>query len=249
MGYADDQSFYTGILHKSGCTSTYIISSPYYGNISPDYLQYPWPETSETNSPTPSAFVSARKAVVLRIALAIRHAPAHQLQVATRFQGVAQVVVPRVAGDEDHFLTEASPGHGQGPRESPGVCCYIDLHSPWMLPQSPHRSFLGCNPGSIPTGPWPSDNTLHRLIAFRIHHLSSHLMISQGTSLLRDRILGAPREANTGGGVSWPLNSSHDHRFLSKKVSSGIVRKHERAKCHGIVAFPIIFPELAIYIT
>jgi hypothetical protein len=110
--------------------------------------------------------------------------------------------VPRVAGDEDHFLTEASPGHGQGPRESPGVCCYIDLHSPWMLPQSPHRSFLGCNPGSIPTGPWPSDNTLHRLIAFRIHHLSSHLMISQGTSLLRDRILGAPREANTGGGVS-----------------------------------------------
>ena len=74
------------------------------------YLQYPWPETSETNSPTPSAFVSARKAVVLRIALAIRHAPAHQLQVATRFQGVAQVVVPRVAGDEDHFLAPGMPG-------------------------------------------------------------------------------------------------------------------------------------------
>jgi len=125
MGYTDDQSFYTGILHKSGCTSTYIISSPYYGNISPDYLQYPWPETSETNSPTPSAFVSARKAVVLRIALALRHAPAHQLQVATRLQGVAQVVVPRVAGDEDHFLTESTRrARGEGPRESPGVCCY-----------------------------------------------------------------------------------------------------------------------------
>ena len=97
-------------------------------------------------------------------------------------------------------------------------------------------SFPGCNPpGASPTGPWPSDNTLHRLIAFRIHHLSSHLMISQGTRLLRDRILGGPREANTGGGVSWPLNSSHDHRFLSKKVSSGIVRKHERAKSHGIL--------------